>query len=172
MANKFRSAAIDKQIATLKGAASKKVEAGWFSSDRYGGTKGNSVGMPVAVIARIQEFGATIERGARSDIKTKKTTEAHTIVIPARAFMRGAWSAFKAARKQIQTKMAKQLIEKKITSDQYLAQIGLILEGYIAKSIKNGGWQKNADSTVAKKGFDKPLVDTAHMLKTVNSKVS
>lgn len=160
MANKNRSAALDKQIATLKAASSKTVEAGWFESDRYGGTKGSSVGVPVAKIARIQEFGATIERG--------KTT----IIIPSRPFMRGAWSAFRAARKQIQTKMAKQLIEKKITSDQYLAQIGLLLEGYIAKSIKNVGWQKNADSTVAKKGFDKPLIDTAHMLKTVNSKVS
>jgi hypothetical protein len=160
MANPNRSAAIDKQIATLKAATSKKVEAGWFESDRYGGTKGNSVGVPVAKIARIMEFGAEIER---SDT---------TIIIPSRPFMRGAWSAFRAARKQVQTKMAKQLIEKKITSDQYLAQIGLLLEGFIAKSIKNGGWQKNADPTVAKKGFDKPLIDTGHMLKTVNSKVS
>src|SRR5579872_6334876 len=136
MANSNKSKMIEKHIAGLKAIGNKKVEAGWFESDRYAGTKGDSIGLPVAMVARINEFGATIERGPRSSIKTKKESGASTIMIPARPFMRGAWAKFRSDRKKIQTKMAKQMIEKKITADQYLGQIGLLLEGYIAKSIK------------------------------------
>jgi hypothetical protein len=160
MANSNRSKLIDGHIKALKGLTVKKVEAGWFESDRYGATKGNSVGTPVAKIARINEFGATITRGKV------------TIIIPSRPFMRGAWSAFKADRNKIQEKIAKQIIDGKMTAYQSLGAIGSILEGYIAKSIMDGGWQKNAPSTIKKKGFDKPLIDTGHMWKTVNHKVS
>jgi len=160
MANPNRSAGIDKHIAALKAMKGKKVEAGWFESDRYGATKGNSEGIPVAKVARINEFGATIASGKK------------TIVIPARPFMRGAWLKFRADSKKIQANIAKKMLEKILTADQALGAIGLILEGYIAGSIRDGGWQGNADATVAKKGFDKPLIDTGHMFKTVASKVS
>lgn len=160
MALPKRSPMIDKHIKALKEANGSKVEAGWFESDRYGGTKKESVGVPVAKIARINEFGATITRGET------------TIVIPSRPFMRGAWLKFRSDRKKIQAKIAKQMVEKKLTGDQAMAQIGLILEGYIVKSIRDGGWQGNAESTIKKKGFDKPLIDTGHMWKTVSSKVS
>jgi hypothetical protein len=162
MANQLpkRSQMIDNHIKAIREAVGSKVEAGWFESDRYGGTKKDSIGAPVAKIARINEFGATITRGEG------------TIVIPARPFMRGAWMKFKNDRKKIQEKIARQIIERKITGDQAMAQIGLILEGYIVKSIKDGGWQGNADPTIKKKRFDKPLIDTGHMWKTVTSKVS
>lgn len=160
MAKSNRSPLIDKHIKALKEAAGSKVEAGWFESDRYGGTKKDSTGVPVAKIARINEFGATITRGKA------------TIIIPSRPFMRGAWLKFRSDRKKIQAKIAKQMIDKKLTGDQAMAQIGLILEGYIVGSIRDGGWQGNADSTIKKKGFDKPLIDTGHMWKTVSSKVS
>lgn len=175
---------IEKHIAALKAMGkTRTVEAGWFASDRYGGkavterkkskktgkvtkkrvikaSANGTVGIQVAKVARIMEFGATITRG-----KAK-------IVIPARPFMRGAWRKFSADRKKIQASIAKQIIEKKITPQQALAQIGLILEGYIANSIRRGGWKGNAASTIARKGFDKPLIDTGHLWKSLSSKVS
>jgi len=163
-ASKARSALIDKQIKALNGVKAKKVEAGWFESDRYGATKNNPVGNPVAVIARINEFGATVTR------KTKDGSV--TTVIPPRPFMRAAWLKFSSDRKKIQAMIAKKIIEGKMTDQQALGAVGNILEGYIAGSIRDGGWQGNAESTIAKKGFDKPLIDTGHMWKTVNSKVS
>lgn len=150
---------VEKKIAALKGIGKKTVEAGWFESDRYSAGKGSSEGVPVAKIARINEFGATIHRGDK------------VITIPARPFMRLAWSNFSNDRRQIQAKIAKKMADKKITAAQGLGQIGLALEGYIAKSIKDGSWQPNAASTVKKKGFDKPLIWSGHMFKTVNSKV-
>jgi len=160
MTSSGRSKMIDKHMKALKESNGKKVEAGWFESDRYGATKKDSTGTSVAKIARINEFGATITRGEV------------TYQIPARPFMRSAWLKFRADRKKIQAKIAKQIIEKKITGEQALGEIGNILEGYIVGSIRDGGWQGNADSTIKKKGFDKPLIDTGHMWKTVNSKVS
>ena len=160
MANPARSRLIDGHITALKALKGKKVEAGWFESDRYGATKKSATGTPVAKIARINEFGATITRGEK------------TIIIPSRPFMRGAWMKFRSDRQKIQAKIAKQIIDRGITGEQALGQIGNILEGYIVGSVRDGGWQGNADSTIKKKGFDKPLIDTGHMWKTVTSKVS
>lgn len=154
-----RWAKIDEHIAALKGLEGKKVEAGWFESDRYGAGEG-AVGVPVAKIARIQEFGAAITKG--------KTV----IVIPSRPFMRMAWAKFSANRPTLQKAIARKIIEKGLSAEKALAQIGLELENCIASSIRDGGWQRNAASTIAKKGFDAPLRDTKHMFKTINSKVS
>lgn len=109
---------------------------------------------------RVQEFGASIKRGNT------------TIVIPARPFMRLAYQNFLKQRKAIQAKIAKQLIRGDIKPEQALGQIGLVLEGCIVDSIKNGGWEGNAPSTVEKKGFDKPLIDSAQAWQAVVSKVN
>jgi hypothetical protein len=139
----------------IKDLSGRQVEAGWFESARYKAGKGVSekqVGMSVAQIARINEFG--------------------TATIPARPMMRLASENFQRDRNEIQTKIGKKLIDGKITPDKALAQIGLAMEGKIVDSIKNGNWKPNADSTVASKGFNKPLIDTAQMFQTVASKVS
>ena len=86
--------------------------------------------------------------------------------------MRLAWSNFGKSRAKIQGLIAKQLIEGTIEADQALGQIGQHLENCIVESIQYGGWQKNADSTVEGKGFDKPLIDTALMWQSVSSKVT
>lgn len=86
--------------------------------------------------------------------------------------MRKAAMQFAQKRSSIQAKIARKLINGEITPEQALKQIGGAMEGEIIDSIKNGGWQKNADSTIKAKGFDKPLIDTATMFKTVTSKVS
>lgn len=164
------------------------VEAGWFESARYmkgarwavmarraskAGKKdlakhyrakakaeGDMAGVPVAYIARIQEFGARVKRGKS------------TIIIPARPFMRGAWSRFQQQRSAIQKNIAGKMAEGKIEPEQALAQIGMAMEGCIVESIKKGGWVANAPSTERKKGFNKPLIDTAQMWQSVSSKVT
>lgn len=161
-----RSKAIDQQRKSLEAIGGKKVEAGWFESDRYkgkakgSGTKGknrrrstgNEAGPLVAHVARWNEFGSKN--------------------VPARPFMRLAGAKFAKDRKQIQSKIAGKIVAGKITPDQALGQIGLAMEGYIVDSIKNGGWAPNAKSTEKRKGFNTPLIDTGTMFQTVSSKVS
>lgn len=179
-----------KALRSLKG---KSVAAGWFESARYMPEDGaDGAGISVARIARLLEFGgvinhpggtkyirdaATSERflGTRfvknSFVGDHEVTKAHKIVIPARPFMRLAWQNFSADRSKIQARIARDIFKGKISGDKALAQIGDILEGYIAKSMKNGGWAPNAKSTIRKKGFDKPLIDSGHMFKSITSQV-
>jgi hypothetical protein len=141
-----------KAIKELNG---RKVEAGWFESARYkAGPRipANAVGMSIAQVARINEFG--------------------TATIPARPAMRLAAATFNRDRNEIQAKIGKKVIEGKITPEQALGQIGLSMEGHIVDSIKNGSWPPNAKSTVKKKGFNAPLRDSGQMMKNVSSKVS
>ncbi len=154
---------VDDHIKRLKTMKDQTIEAGWFESARYQAGKGvpdAQVGMSVARVARINEFGATIKRGKS------------TIVIPPRPFMRGAYTKIKAKRNEIQKKIAKQIIEGKIKPEQAFIQIGLFMEGEIVESIKNGGWVANAPSTVKRKGFNKPLIHTGQLWQAVASKVS
>lgn len=184
---------IKSHINALSALKGKSVEAGWFESDRYPTGPGGGEGRSVAANARLQEYGGVIDhpggtkyirdavvggrfvgtRFVRSDFSGEhEVTKAHQIVIPARPFMRFAWSMFSQMRLQIQSKIARDLISGKITPDKALGQIGLALEGCIAKSIVNGNWVPNARSTVAAKGFNKPLIRDSHMLQSVTSKVT
>lgn len=149
---------LNAQINALKSMSAHSVEAGWFETDRYPAGK-EGPGRSVAENARVQEFGATIERGNT------------TITIPARPFMRLAWSMFSQDRSAIQVKVAGQLVRGKIDARQALGQIGMALEGYIVSAIRDGQWEPNAKSTIAGKGFDKPLIDSALMWQSVSSKV-
>ena len=160
--NKARSR-FEKHKQAIKELTGKKVEAGWFESARYKATGGDikgdgfvmqkdKVGMSIAQVARINEFG--------------------TATIPARPAMRLAAIHFSRDRVEIQARIGKKLIEGKINPNQALGQVGLAMEGAIVDSIKNGGWPPNAESTAKAKGFNKPLINTAQEIKAVASKVS
>ena len=92
--------------------------------------------------------------------------------IPARPFFR---SAINKNRKEIVSEM-KSFLGKvgtgKLTGEQALKGIGLIVQGMIQDSIKNGGWESNAPSTVkAKKGTGQPLIETGSMLRAVSFEI-
>lgn len=188
---------IEAQMRALRKLNGRKVEAGWFESNLYQSSDGKMTGISVARVARIQETGGVITHpGGTKYIKdaivgkgdnarfvgtrfVKKdfqgdheVTAPHDIEIPARPFMRLAAAKFAKSRQKVQASIAKQLAAGKISPDQGMAQIGLAMEGCIGDSIKNGGWQPNAPSTIAKKGFDKPLIDSSQMFQTISSKVS
>jgi hypothetical protein len=154
---------IDDHVKALKEMEGYTVEAGWFASARYkAGKRVNPkmVGVPVARIARINEFGAKI-----------KHSGGKTTVIPARPFMRLAVQNFKAARIDKQAAIARQMLSGKIKPEQAMAQIGLVMENCIVDSIKNGKWEPIAESTRKRKGFPTPLIDTGQMWQAVTSKV-
>lgn len=183
---------LDRHIKALKEIEGKKVEAGWFESNRY------SNGDSVAYIASILEYGAVINVAAHQQILYRQINEktgefknggrfvtkdkanfttvhevsAYTIVIPPRPFMRKAGDDFKKDLPELQKKLGKQFLDNKISADGMLNQIGLHLEGLIVNSMNNGGWIKNADSTIARKGFDKPLKHWGTMIQTVSYKIS
>ena len=91
---------------------------------------------------------------------------------PSRPFFR---TALNNNRKYIKEQL-KELLGKvatgKITGEVALKSIGLEVQGLIQNSIKNGNWEKNADSTItAKKGKGQPLIDTGSMLRAVSFEI-
>ncbi|MBS0959784.1 hypothetical protein [Acetobacter thailandicus] len=150
-------------------------------------------GTPVAYIAAIQEFGGkaeipereqTIYRSINADgsfrkrgrfvkkkssnFATDHTVAAHEIVIPPRPFMRNTitnnqpdWGRMLGA-------------SLKASGYNAATAIGIVGEGMVKqmqKEIIDMKSPPNAPSTVREKGFNNPLIDTAHMLHSVASEV-
>lgn len=192
---------VERHIAALNALKGKSVEAGWFESATYpDGTPvakvarwnefGGTINIPATVIEgreasifkKIDMKSGEYLNDAQFVTKKKSNFEqkvyisthmrkAYSVVIPARPFMRMAYADFVQNKGALQSRLAKLLFTGKISADQVMGQIGLYLEQCITSSIKNGEFAPNAASTVANKGFNKPLIHTSHMLQTVASKV-
>lgn len=54
------------------------------------------------------------------------------------------------------------------SAEQILKEIGLFQKDLIQEKITEGSFTPNADSTIKKKGSDKPLIDTGRMRQSVN----
>lgn len=65
-------------------------------------------------------------------------------------------------------------IQLKLNNYDAVKTMGIVGEAMVDQlrdSIINGSWQRNADSTIAKKGFDKPLQHTELMVRSVTREV-
>jgi hypothetical protein len=178
-------AALDKMAGNVFNASS--VEIGWNKEARYGADKG---GMPVASVAVTNEYGGTITipehtvsnyrqvdksgefaRGGKfvkravSNFETTHTVPEHTVTIPPRPFFRG----MVAAEKQFwPTDMAHALRESQYNMKHALGLMGEEITGKLQQSIIEFNDPANAPSTVARKGFNDPLVESGVMLRTAN----
>ena len=84
-----------------------------------------------------------------------------------RPFMRTAIAQNKA-------KWADQLsraIGESGTAEAALGMVGESIKDDLRSSIRDGDWAPNKPRTVARKGFAKPLMDTAHMINSVAHEV-
>lgn len=122
----------------------KKVRVGFLENAKY------PDGTSVALIAAIQDFGAPSRN------------------IPPRPFFRNMvkdkspeWP------KAIETLLKANNYDARKTLDQ----TGQAIVGQLKDSIINGAWVANAPSTVKQKGFNKPLIDTSHLLNSVDYEV-
>lgn len=121
----------------------KQVRAGFLEGATY------PDGTPVALVAAVHEFGAPAKN------------------IPARPF-------FRTAIAQNKEKWAKQLgkaIEATGNAEGALDMVGEVIKDDVRNSIRDGDWVPNNPKTAARKGFGKPLIDTAHMVNSVGHEV-
>lgn len=120
------------------------VRVGFLSNARY------PDGKPVAMIAAIQEYGAP---GAG---------------IPPRPFFRNM-----VADKRGEWPAAIRGLLKSTGNDavKTLDLTGAAIAGQLRESIINTNSPPLAPSTIARKGFAKPLVDTGHMLQSIDHEV-
>lgn len=150
-------------------------------------------GTPVAYIAAIQEYGTTIDREAstttiyrkvkkngdfakngrfvkksQSNYATDHAVGAHKIVIPSRPFFR---TMISAKCHEWAPALGKILVNVNYDTTGALRQLGDGIQRQLQTSIRDWTHPPNAPATIAKKGFNKPLIDTARMVDSVNFEV-
>jgi hypothetical protein len=150
-------------------------------------------GTPVALIAATNEYGGTvtvpahdvtINRSIKSDgtfnkngqfVKADKANfstthhvEEHTVTIPSRPFFR---DMIQKRKGEWPEQLGK--IIKAADYDEALAlgRMGKLVSEQLQESIREFSSPGNAKSTIAKKGKDNPLIDSGHMLNSVDSEV-
>jgi len=182
---KKMQAAIDKMAGNLGNATS--VEIGWNREATYGADKG---GLHVAQVAAINEYGGTIKipehqvrvyrqvdksgefarfgkfvKRSASNFETTHTVPEHTVTVPARPFFRGMIAEEKP---YLSSDMGHALREADFNMRNALGLIGEEMTGKLQQAIIEFDTPANAPSTVARKGFDDPLVESGVMLRTAN----
>jgi hypothetical protein len=103
-------------------------------------------GTPVAMIAAIQNYGAPVAR------------------IPPRPF----FSNMVADKRDSWAPAIAGLLQKNMDVDKTLELTGHAIAGQLRQSIKDTNDPPLALSTIKRKGHSKPLVDTGHMLGSVD----
>ena len=137
----------------LKALDGRKVQVGWFSGNSARGS-GSDVTNPE--LAQLHEFGNPLKR------------------IPARSVLRmpltERWSAIEATCVELLAKPFKRAEDAR----NFLVKLGGACENAVQAAFATGGfgqWKKLSSFTVAKKGHDRILIDTAMLSKTVASRV-
>ena len=174
--------------------ATPKEQVGFMEDATYEGSDSSEPNIPVAMVAFINEYGATIKvkehdqniyrsineqtgefnkkgkfvKKKDSNFMTTHHVKAHTITIPQRPFFRKAISKNKEGWG---SDLGKFLKESNYEADTALEQLGEVIQGQVQDSILEFTDPKNADSTIAKKGFDSPLRDTGHMYRSVDHRL-
>ncbi|WP_347558571.1 hypothetical protein [Robbsia sp. KACC 23696] len=175
-----------KEIAAKLGK-SNSVNVGFLEGATY------PDGTPVAQIAAQNEFGGTVTvpehtvsinrsikadgsfnkngrfvKASKANFQTDHFVKEYTVVVPARQFFRGMIKAKKGGWPKDLGKIIK---AADYDADVALDRFGARVAGQLRKSIRDFNDPPNAKSTIAKKGFDDPLIESGHMLNSVDHEV-
>lgn len=171
-------------------------KAGKANSVRVGFLEGSTYpdGTPVAYIAAVNEYGGTAEvpahdvtvnrkvksdgefakngrfvKAQESNFQTTHTVEAYTIEIPARPYFRNMVQQNKG---EWGPQLGKIIKAADYDSSVALGRLGSMVRDQLQDSIREFSDPANAKSTVSKKGFNDPLVDSSHMLNSADFEVN
>ena len=119
-------------------------------------------GTSVPFVAAMNEFGHGI--GANPGEGEEDTRER----VPPRPFFRNMVSAKSG---EWPAAIAGLLVEYDYDAEKVMKLTGEALKGQLQQSIRDTNEPPLAESTIKKKGFDKPLIDTSVMINSVDYKV-
>lgn len=96
--------------------------------------------------------------------------------IPERSFIRLTIAALEEEIGEVMAKLARAVVEKGMPIDQALNILGAYIATEIKKTISGGGlvtplWEELKPATIARKGSDRPLVDTGQLLNAITWEV-
>ena len=95
--------------------------------------------------------------------------ELGTATAPSRPFLRQSIDNNKDKINTFCQAQLKALLSGRTTAEEVLRKTAVFMKGLVQETIKDGDFQANAPSTVKKKGSDKPLIDTGHMIQSVTT---
>lgn len=93
--------------------------------------------------------------------------ELGTVRSPSRPFLRKSVDENEAKIKQF-LKSQKADLVRGVPAEQILKEIGIFQKDLIQEKITEGDFAPNAPSTIARKGSEKPLIDTGRLRQSVN----
>lgn len=125
-----------------RAASARLVRVGFMEGATY------PDGTPVAAVAAWNEYGS-LNRPPRPFFQAMINAE------------KAGWGA----------KVAAQLKRTNYNADRTLGIMGEDIKGALAQSITDFATPALAESTIERKGFEKPLVDTGHMLNSITYEV-
>lgn len=128
-----------------------------------------SLGFPEGLAAKKRGNGG-VEDSAAMLADVALWNEVGTSHMPSRPFMA---SSFENNEEKLKAFCAEccQQISVGGTAQDVLQKVGIFAKGIIQQEIADGDFAANAPSTVARKGSDKPLIDTGHMRQSVNFEI-
>lgn len=175
---------LDRMLDRVKSA--QEVKVGFLDGATY------PDGTPVPMVAAVQEFGGSMnipERQQDLNFKVSKsgtignrfvkaskagftqtvTIPAHTVTIPPRPFFRPMLDAKSSAWGE---QSGKALKGADYDTQVALGRMGELIKGQLQGSIRGLTSPADAPSTVRRKGFSKPLIDSGTMLNSVDYEVT
>ena len=120
------------------------TDLGWFENATY------PTGESVAAVMMANEFGS-------AGSATKAPTPARPLLRQTAAVLDEKVPAYIERRKM-------EMMEGKLTVPEYRKKLGEAMVAAGLETLKKGDFEKNAESTIKQKGFDKPLVGVTGIL--------
>lgn len=146
---------LQRHFAALRELDGQTVSVGWFPEHRY------KDGRSVAYVAAKNEFGGVLSVG-----------DGKFVTIPARPLLRTSAIAADASINRRMPAISKSILKGAVSPTQAMQMVGELVIESISDTLKNNDFEPNAPYTVAKKGFNKPLVETGLLGQTVQAKVN
>lgn len=118
----------------------------------------------LADIAFLQNYGSYSEKENRhlTGDEAKESGK-----IPPRPFGSTLIENFGEKIRKFYQKEVKESLKGKRSMKQALNRVGFIAAGFMKQNLSTGNWEPNAESTIAKKGSSKPLIDTGEMRRAI-----
>lgn len=165
------------------------VSIGWNAESSYGADRG---GLFVAQVAVMNEYGGTFSvpehtrtinrnikangelgRGGKflkasataANFQTTAVVPEHDVTVPARPFFRTLVATKKSEWRE---RMAIAAVATKYNLHKALDSVGESIADDLKDAIRDFSSPGNAASTIARKGFDNPLIEDGTMMNTAN----
>jgi len=99
-----------------------------------------------------------------------RANEFGTQRIPERSYLRTTIDKASTGKRIVQA--LKGLTKPGEDPEDHLNRVGVVAVGEVQEQIRRGDYKPNAESTIARKGSDKPLIDKGRLIQSISYEVA